>query len=52
MDRDDKRVALRLIEDKLLPEKFKIWLANKQQLDHNTRVVDELDCMIDFNETV
>jgi exonuclease III len=52
IDRDDKRVALKLIEDKLLPEKFKFWLASKQKLSHSIRVDDDFDCLIDFNESI
>jgi len=47
INEDENTVAIKIIEDRLLPDKFKIWLAEKQQ-----SIVDECEpeCFSDFGE--
>lgn len=55
INRDDKRVALSLLEDRLLPINFKNWLASKQNIVHSVNYNnndDELECLVEFNENV
>jgi len=52
LERDDKRAALGLLEDKLLPESFKKWLAEKQKLNHSISDDAEVECLLDFGEYV
>jgi hypothetical protein len=52
LERDDKRAALGLLEDKLLPESFKKWLAEKQKLNHSISDDDDVECLLDFGECV
>ncbi len=51
-ERDDKRAALGLLEDKLLPESFIKWLAEKQKLNHSISDDAEVECLLDFGECV
>jgi exonuclease III len=47
INEDENTVAIKIIEDRLLPDKFKIWPAEKQQ-----SIVDECEpeCFSDFGE--